>query len=74
MDSLQKEKASVPASTPVPKFHIVKEVLLGRIVDETWQMRQFFSTMQKALSFQRTLADTFCTIQGNFPARWLKRL
>jgi GntR family transcriptional regulator len=35
MDSLQKG-SGVIASTPVPKYHIVKEVMLGRIIDGTW--------------------------------------
>jgi GntR family transcriptional regulator len=35
MDALQKE-VTTTASTPVPKYHIVKEVMLGRIIDKTW--------------------------------------
>jgi len=35
MDSLQKE-SGVIASTPAPKYHVVKEVMLGRIIDGTW--------------------------------------
>lgn len=35
MGSLQKENATT-TSTPVPKYHVVKEALLGRIIDGTW--------------------------------------
>lgn len=36
MNALQKE-GTVTTSSPVPKYHKVKEALLGRIIDGTWQ-------------------------------------
>jgi len=43
MDSLQKVSGAI-ASAPVPKYQVVKEVMLGRIIDGTWPIETMIPT------------------------------